>query len=82
MKKLLHDLQERIEIGLQYDTISGGTANDLLELVTKLQALNLDIVRKGEAGAVCDEPMVKCDRCGYFSLESNTECEHCSQTDS
>ena len=40
MKKLIEDLKERIEIGLQYDTISGGTANDLLELVTKMQVKN------------------------------------------
>jgi len=53
------------------------------EVVVKdiVKLFSMHFVIKAEGDSVCDEPMFQCDRCGYFSLESNTECEYCSQTD-
>jgi len=44
MEKLIQVLKERIMIGLQYDTISEGTTKDLLQLIEKMEALNIPVV--------------------------------------
>ena len=72
MEDLIQKLLARINEGLQYDTISGGTANELLLLINEMQALNLHIISNNEV-AVC---MCEDD---WNASDVELTCKHCKK---
>lgn len=80
-KEILKELKERINIGKQYDTISGGTTNDLMEVVERLEKELLDqpkIKNKTKECKSCGKAFTSnnpvkhnCDKCSYHPSKQN-----------